>query len=171
MDDDFLISLAWAQKKVAFLWWGDQWMKPRGATQTTHNFNSLLGLVGGQRADLAITVGNESFLSSPVTRFFGSPLWMHVSPHSASSGYLTSSNYSIWCSCRWMLLAPDGQAKSLSIQFLAGGSDSPSRLPWPCQARTGTTTCETSIGARTTVQAELPKSFSQIVADKVLGGL
>jgi serine/threonine-protein kinase HipA len=37
-DDDFRISLAGAQEKDAFLWWDNKWMKPRGATPTTHIF-------------------------------------------------------------------------------------------------------------------------------------
>ena len=33
-DDDFLISLAGAQEKDAYLWWNGAWHKPRGATPT-----------------------------------------------------------------------------------------------------------------------------------------
>lgn len=58
-DDDLRISLAGAQEKDAFLWWNGQWMKPRGATPTTHIFKMPLGLVGGRRADFSTSVDNE----------------------------------------------------------------------------------------------------------------
>lgn len=58
-DDDFRISLAGAQEKDAFLWWNGQWMKPRGATPTTHIFKMPLGLVGERRADFRTSVDNE----------------------------------------------------------------------------------------------------------------
>lgn len=58
-DDDFRISLAGAQEKDAFLWWDGQWMKPRGATPTTHIFKLPLGLVGGRQADFSTSVDNE----------------------------------------------------------------------------------------------------------------
>lgn len=58
-DDDFRISLAGAQEKDAFLWWDGKWMKPRGATPTTHIFKLPLGLVGGRQADFSTSVDNE----------------------------------------------------------------------------------------------------------------
>ncbi len=58
-DDDFRISLAGAQEKDAFLWWNGQWMKPRGATPTTHIFKLPLGLVGGRQADFSTSLDNE----------------------------------------------------------------------------------------------------------------
>lgn len=58
-EDDFRISLAGAQEKDAFLRWGDRWLKPRGATPTTHIFKLPLGLVGGRRADFSTSVDNE----------------------------------------------------------------------------------------------------------------
>ncbi|GAB7537497.1 type II toxin-antitoxin system HipA family toxin [Burkholderia sp. 3C] len=58
-DDDFRISLAGAQEKDAFLWWDGKWMKPRGATPTTHIFKLPLGLIGGRRADFTTSVDNE----------------------------------------------------------------------------------------------------------------
>lgn len=58
-DDDFRISLAGAQEKDAFLRWNGRWMKPRGATPTTHIFKLPLGLVGGRRADFSTSVDNE----------------------------------------------------------------------------------------------------------------
>jgi serine/threonine-protein kinase HipA len=58
-DDDFRISLAGAQEKDAFLWWDGKWMKPRGATPTTHIFKMPIGLVGGRQADFSTSVDNE----------------------------------------------------------------------------------------------------------------
>lgn len=58
-DDDFRISLAGAQEKDAFLRWNGRWMKPRGATPTTHIFKLPQGLVGGRQADFSTSVDNE----------------------------------------------------------------------------------------------------------------
>lgn len=58
-DNDFRISLAGAQEKDAFLRWNGRWMKPRGATPTTHIFKLPLGLVGGRQADFTTSVDNE----------------------------------------------------------------------------------------------------------------
>lgn len=58
-DADFRISLAGAQEKTAFLWWGGQWLAPRGATPTSHIFKLPLGLMGGRRADFSTSVDNE----------------------------------------------------------------------------------------------------------------
>jgi serine/threonine-protein kinase HipA len=58
-DDDFRISLAGAQEKDAFLRWNGRWMKPRGATPTTHIFKLPLGRVGGRQADFSTSVDNE----------------------------------------------------------------------------------------------------------------
>jgi serine/threonine-protein kinase HipA len=58
-DDDFRISLAGAQEKDAFLWWEGRWLKPRGATPTTHIFKLPLGFVGGRQADFSTSVDNE----------------------------------------------------------------------------------------------------------------
>ncbi|MBV2159098.1 type II toxin-antitoxin system HipA family toxin [Achromobacter denitrificans] len=58
-DADFRISLAGAQEKTAFLWWGGQWLVPQGATPTSHIFKLPLGLMGGRRADFSTSVDNE----------------------------------------------------------------------------------------------------------------
>lgn len=71
-DDDFRISLAGAQEKDAFLWWNGQWMKPRGATPTTHIFKLPLGLVGGRRADFSTSVDNE-WLCLKLLQAYGLP--------------------------------------------------------------------------------------------------
>lgn len=58
-DDDFRISLAGAQEKDAFLRWNGKWLKPRGATPTTHIFKLPIGMVGGRKADFSTSVDNE----------------------------------------------------------------------------------------------------------------
>lgn len=81
-DDDFRISLAGAQEKDAFLWWDGQWMKPRGATPTTHIFKLPLGLVGGRQADFSTSVDNE-WLCLRLFKAYGLPT---ASAHIASFG-------------------------------------------------------------------------------------
>lgn len=71
-DDDFRISLAGAQEKDAFLWWDGKWMKPRGATPTTHIFKLPLGLVGGRQADFSTSVDNE-WLCLRLLKAYGLP--------------------------------------------------------------------------------------------------
>ena len=58
-DDDFRISIAGAQEKTALLWHMGQWMRPLGATPTTHIFKLPLGLIGNMRADMSDSVENE----------------------------------------------------------------------------------------------------------------
>lgn len=72
LDDDFRISLAGTQEKDAFLWWKGQWMKPRGATATTHIFKLPLGLIGGRQADFTTSVDNE-WLCLRIFKAFGLP--------------------------------------------------------------------------------------------------
>jgi len=71
-DDDFRISLAGAQEKDAFLRWNGRWMKPRGATPTTHIFKLPLGLIGGRQADFTTSVDNE-WLCLRIFKAFGLP--------------------------------------------------------------------------------------------------
>lgn len=71
-DDDFRISLAGAQEKHAFLLWNGQWMKPRGATPTTHIFKLPIGMVGGRQADFSTSVDNE-WLCLRLFREYGLP--------------------------------------------------------------------------------------------------
>lgn len=71
-DDDFRISLAGAQEKDAFLWWDGKWMKPRGATPTTHIFKLPIGLIGGKKADFTTSVDNE-WLCLRLLREYGLP--------------------------------------------------------------------------------------------------
>lgn len=72
-DDDFRVSLAGAQEKAAFLRWNGQWLKPRGATPTTHIFKLPLGLVGGRQADFSTSVDNE-WLCLRVMKAYGLPV-------------------------------------------------------------------------------------------------
>lgn len=71
-DDDFRISLAGAQEKDAFLWWDGKWLKPRGATPTTHIFKLPIGMVGGRKADFSTSVDNE-WLCLRLFREYGLP--------------------------------------------------------------------------------------------------
>lgn len=70
--DDFRISLAGAQEKTAFLWHKKKWMRPHGATPTTHIFKLPLGLVGNKKADWTTSVENE-WLCLALFRAFGLP--------------------------------------------------------------------------------------------------
>lgn len=56
---DFRISIAGAQEKTALLRHGGRWMRPLGATPTTHILKLPLGLVGNMQADMRTSVYNE----------------------------------------------------------------------------------------------------------------
>ena len=58
-EDALRISLAGAQEKTALLWHEQQWMRPHGATPTTHILKLPLGLVGDRQADFSTSVENE----------------------------------------------------------------------------------------------------------------
>lgn len=58
-EDDFRISLAGAQEKHAFLRAGNAWLRPEGATPTTHIFKLPLGLIGAGKVDFTTSVDNE----------------------------------------------------------------------------------------------------------------
>lgn len=62
-DDDFRISIAGAQKKTAFTRHGDRWLKPIGATPTTHIFKPQIGRLPNG-IDLSDSVENEYFCLS-----------------------------------------------------------------------------------------------------------
>lgn len=53
------ISLAGAQEKTALLWHEGRWLRPHGATPTTHILKLPLGLVGHRQADFSTSVENE----------------------------------------------------------------------------------------------------------------
>ncbi|MCA7935800.1 type II toxin-antitoxin system HipA family toxin [Burkholderia cepacia] len=69
-DDDFRLSLAGTQEKTALLFHDGRWMRPHGATPTTHILKLPLGLVGNKRADLTASVENE-WLCLAILRAFG----------------------------------------------------------------------------------------------------
>lgn len=73
-EDDFRISLAGAQEKTALLWHDNRWLRPHGATPTTHIFKLPLGMVGpGQLIDLRSSVENE-WLCSRILAAYGLPV-------------------------------------------------------------------------------------------------
>jgi serine/threonine-protein kinase HipA len=68
-DDDFRISLAGAQEKTALLWHDGRWMRPHGATPTTHILKLPIGLVGNRKADFTTSVENEWLCMSLLQAF------------------------------------------------------------------------------------------------------
>ncbi len=70
-DDEFRISLAGAQEKTALLYLNGQWLKPHGATPTTHILKPQIGEVHG--IDLANSVENE-FYCLRLLAAFGLPV-------------------------------------------------------------------------------------------------
>lgn len=71
--DDLRISLAGAQEKTALLWHNGGWMRPHGATPTTHILKLPLGLVGHRKADFSASVENE-WLCMNLLAEFGLPV-------------------------------------------------------------------------------------------------
>ncbi|WGS53493.1 type II toxin-antitoxin system HipA family toxin [Paraburkholderia sp. D15] len=71
--NDFRISLAGAQEKTALLRHAGQWLRPHGATPTTHIFKLPLGLVGNKLTDLSTSVENE-WLCLRLLRAYGLPV-------------------------------------------------------------------------------------------------
>lgn len=59
-DDGFRISVAGAQEKTALLRYGDDWLKPRGTTPTTHLFKTQIGQLPNG-IDLSNSVENEYY--------------------------------------------------------------------------------------------------------------
>ena len=58
-NDEFRISLAGFQTKLAFLFHDGHWMIPRGSTPTTHIFKLPMGRIGPMQADFSSSVDNE----------------------------------------------------------------------------------------------------------------
>lgn len=56
---DLRVSIAGAQEKTALLRHQGQWMRPIGATPTTHIIKLPMGLVGNMQADMRTSVYNE----------------------------------------------------------------------------------------------------------------
>jgi len=72
-EDEFRISLAGAQEKTALLHHAGRWMRPHGATPTTHILKLPLGLVGNRKVDLQTSVENE-WLCLAILRAYGLPV-------------------------------------------------------------------------------------------------
>lgn len=70
-DEDFRISLAGAQEKTALLRLKGKWLRPRGATPTTHILKLPIG-EGPQGIDLRTSVENE-WLCARILRAYGVP--------------------------------------------------------------------------------------------------
>jgi serine/threonine-protein kinase HipA len=71
-NEDLRISIAGAQEKTAFLNLKGRWMKPNGATPSTHIFKLPIG-TGGGGIDLSTSVENE-WLCSLIVRAYGIPV-------------------------------------------------------------------------------------------------
>jgi serine/threonine-protein kinase HipA len=67
------ISIAGAQEKTALLRHDGAWMRPEGATPTTHILKLPLGLVGNMQADMRTSVHNE-WLCLKLLEQFGLPV-------------------------------------------------------------------------------------------------
>jgi serine/threonine-protein kinase HipA len=72
-EEDLRISLAGAQEKTALLWHQGQWMRPHGATPTTHILKLPIGMVGHHQADFSTSVENE-WLCMHLLAEFGLPV-------------------------------------------------------------------------------------------------
>ena len=72
-EDGLRISLAGAQEKTALLWHDGRWLRPLGATPTTHILKLPLGLVGHRRADFSTSVENE-WLCLNILKEYGVPV-------------------------------------------------------------------------------------------------
>lgn len=70
---DFRISIAGAQEKTAFLWHNNSWLRPTGATPTTHIFKLPIGQIKHAGIDLSDSVDNE-WLCLELMREFGIPV-------------------------------------------------------------------------------------------------
>ncbi|MGJ7581789.1 type II toxin-antitoxin system HipA family toxin [Variovorax sp. RHLX14] len=72
-EDELRISLAGAQEKTALLWHEGRWLRPVGATPTTHILKLPLGLVGHRKADFTTSVENE-WLCLNILQEYGVPV-------------------------------------------------------------------------------------------------
>ncbi|MFC3723106.1 type II toxin-antitoxin system HipA family toxin [Neoaquamicrobium sediminum] len=71
-DDDFRISIAGAQQKTALLYLDGKWIKPHGATPTTHIFKTQIGTLPNG-IDLSSSIENE-FYCLKFLEAFGLPV-------------------------------------------------------------------------------------------------
>jgi serine/threonine-protein kinase HipA len=69
-DEDFRISIAGAQEKTALTFHGGRWMRPRGATPTTHILKLPIGQHANQTIDLTTSVENE-WLCAQILNAYG----------------------------------------------------------------------------------------------------
>ena len=69
-DGSFRISIAGAQEKTALLRRGGHWMRPRGATPTTHIFKIPIGVISANGMDLSSSCENE-WLCLKIARAYG----------------------------------------------------------------------------------------------------
>lgn len=69
-EDDFRISIAGAQEKTALLWHNGEWLKPQGATPTTHIFKLPIGVPGQPGLDMSTSVENE-WLCEQILKAYG----------------------------------------------------------------------------------------------------
>jgi len=72
-DDDFRISIAGAQEKMALLWHNNQWQRPIGATPTSHILKLPIGKIEHNNIDLSDSNENE-WLCLEILRAFGLPV-------------------------------------------------------------------------------------------------
>jgi serine/threonine-protein kinase HipA len=71
--EEFRISIAGAQEKIALLKMGHTWHRPNGATPTTHILKLPLGIVGNFRGDFPNSVENE-WLCAQLLQHWGLPV-------------------------------------------------------------------------------------------------
>jgi serine/threonine-protein kinase HipA len=71
--DEFRISIAGAQEKMAFLWHNKQWCRPLGTTPTSHIFKLPIGLIESQNMDLRDSCENE-WLCAQIAKAYGLPV-------------------------------------------------------------------------------------------------
>ncbi|STX51012.1 HipA protein, DNA binding regulator [Legionella busanensis] len=71
-NDDFRISIAGAQEKMAFLYYKDHWCEPLQETPTTHIFKLPIGFIAHQQMDLSDSCENE-WLCSLLAKAYGLP--------------------------------------------------------------------------------------------------
>lgn len=71
-NDDFRISIAGAQEKMAFLCHQNQWYKPLGETPTSHIFKLPIGTIQHAQIDLSDSCENE-WLCLKIAEAFGLP--------------------------------------------------------------------------------------------------
>lgn len=73
-DEELRISIAGAHEKTALLFHNNEWLRPIGATPTTHIMKLALGVVGNRvRVDMSTSVENE-WLCARIFKHYGLPV-------------------------------------------------------------------------------------------------